>query len=159
MKHPRPRLFSLLTRGFLVTALVLGGLSPAAWASEIDWLRILVDQADPLTWRSGESMPSRPKGFPLEPSAVFSYTTLAPGQELDDSELARRARGFERALLECGRFSRAAVYIVEAGPEGAGGGLRLLLGPPVNIWIDLGYAAGLCGSGEFLFSVASKPLF
>ncbi len=120
MKRARPGGRFPFPTGLFLALCYLCSLPRSAGASEIAWMRILAAGAEPLTWRAGEPMPDRPGGFPLEPSAVFSYANLSPGRDMDDSELDRTARRFERALSECGRFARAAVYVLETGP----GGLR-----------------------------------
>lgn len=111
-----PRTYWPLLAAFILAAAKLG-------AAELSWIRVLAGDAAPTTWRSGEPMPSRVDGSRIDPRAVLSYTSLKPGLDLDDGELAERAVKFERALAECGRFGRAAVYVVEAGELGDARGL------------------------------------
>jgi hypothetical protein len=121
-RPPGPRHF-LFSRISALMVLLIGLSRDPAFAAEIAWMRLLLPDSAPLTWRVGQAAPARPEGFPLEPSAVFSYTALRPGLNLDDPELDVRARRFQRTLEECGRFTRAAVYVVQAGPEGESRGV------------------------------------
>jgi hypothetical protein len=80
-------------------------------------VRVLAEGVDPVSWKPGAAWPERPADFPFAPSAVLSYATIVPGQAFGDEIISRRARAWERELLDSGRFSLARVYVVELEPD------------------------------------------
>ena len=109
MRHDRRALIAIIALA-LVSATALhaeGGTVKLAW------IRILAGEAEPAVWRAGEAWPPREADAPFAPSAVLSYSTLRPGDTLAETELAARALSWERALEASGRFSKAAVFVVE----------------------------------------------
>jgi hypothetical protein len=99
------------SRALCFLCLLLATL-PAA-ALEVAWVRVLADEAEPLLWMPGTPWPGRPAGFSYAPSAVLSYASFFPGDDMSATELESRSRAWERSLEESGRFTRASVYIVE----------------------------------------------
>jgi len=106
-----------ISRAILALSLAFCALAAAADESpaavSVEWIRVLSGEGEPATWRRGEPYPARPDGALFAPEAVLSYSPLRPGDAMDKSELAAKARLWERTLEVSGRFSKATVFVVE----------------------------------------------
>ena len=125
----------------------------ALHAASLAWVRILAGNADPVLWTPGAAWPARPALFPFAPSAVLSYATVRPGDELADAELEARASRWERALAISGRFSVARVYVVELEGAGADGG------PRRGLIVEAEPVDAPCFDGGAAYASVELPLF
>ena len=125
----------------------------ALHAASLAWVRILAGDADPVVWTPGARWPARPALFPFAPSAVLSYATVCPGDELADSRLEARASRWERALVISGRFSLARVYVVELEGAGAEGG------PRRGLIVEAEPVDAPCFDGGAAYASVELPLF
>ena len=109
MRHDRRALIAIIALA-LVSATALRAEGRQV---ELAWIRILAGEAEPAVWRAGEEWPARAADAPFAPSAVLSYSALRPGDTLAETELVAKALSWERSLEASGRFSKAAVFVIE----------------------------------------------